>query len=180
MIGRRAWITAAVLATATGAGLSWWRLRPRSLAAAQAAAALDAFHALTLPDPAGAPVALQSLRGTPIVLNFWASWCAPCVEEMPELSALATEIADMSGPVARTRFVGLAVDNAANVARFVATMKVSYPLVVGGAAALDIARAFGNAQGALPYTVVIDASGAVRDRILGRVDIGALRRVITS
>ncbi len=180
MIERRAWIIAATLAMATGAGLSWWRLRPRSLAADEAAAALDAFHALTLPDPAGAPVDLKSLRGVPIVLNFWASWCAPCIEEMPDLSALATEIAARPGAAGRTRFVGLAVDNAANVARFVETTKVSYPLVVGGAAALGIARAFGNEQGGLPFTVVIDATGAVRDRFLGRVDVAALRRVITS
>lgn len=179
-IGRRAWIIAAILATATGAGLSWWRLRPRSLAASEADAALTAFHALTLPDPSGKPFSMQELRGQPIVLNFWASWCTPCVEEMPELSALASEISSLSGPASSTRFIGLAVDNQANVARFAERMPTSYPLVVGGVAALDLVRAFGNPQGGLPFTVVIDANGTVRERILGRVDINALRRVITS
>lgn len=172
--GRRAWMAAGLLAAGAGAALSWWRLGPQPAAAGQERLAVDQLFALTLPDPDGAPVALAQWRQRRLVVNFWASWCAPCVDEMPELSALAAELEP-----AGTRFVGLAIDNAANVQRFAEKLKVRYPLLVLGAAGTGLMASLGNPQGGLPFTVVIDANGAVPERILGRVRIQSLRKVLT-
>ncbi|MGI4813775.1 MAG: TlpA family protein disulfide reductase, partial [Janthinobacterium lividum] len=97
-----------------------------------------------------------------------------CVAEMPELSALAAHY----GP--RAHFVGIGVDNAANIAGFLKKVKVDFPIFVAGYGGGDLARALGNNIGGLPYTVVIDAAGQVRYTKLGSVDPRELRRVLDS
>ena len=88
--------------------------------------AVDLLLAQTLPDHAGQPFALASLRGRVVVLNFWATWCPPCVEEMPELADLHREIAPRNGLV-----VGIGVDSASNVAQFVGKIPLPLPLAGG-------------------------------------------------
>jgi peroxiredoxin len=133
------------------------------------------FFRQTLPDANGQVFAFEQLRGSPIVVNFWATWCAPCVEEMPELSTLATELRATG-----TRFLGVGVDNQDAIAAFSRKLPVSYPLVVASATGAFLARQFGNEVGGLPYTVVISPSGNVTQQILGRVRIDSLREVLKS
>jgi thiol-disulfide isomerase/thioredoxin len=165
----------AAAAGLSGAGFSWWRPREREQRRQQEAEAVELFFQQTLPDSNGKVFAFEQLRGQPVVANFWATWCAPCIEEMPELSALASEVAG-SG----TRFVGVGVDNPDAIARFSSKLPVSYPLVVANATGAFLAARFGNTAGGLPYTVVIGADGRVREQILGRVRIESLREVIKS
>ncbi len=172
---RRALLAVAAVAGLGGAGFSWWRTRQRNDARRVADETVALFFQQTLPDSNGEVFAFEQLRGTQVVVNFWATWCAPCVEEMPELSSLATE---MRG--AGTRFLGVGVDNQDAIAAFSRKLPVSYPLVVANATGAFLAGRFGNTVGGLPYTVVISRSGKVKEQILGRVSIDSLRKVLKS
>ncbi|MFL9894779.1 TlpA family protein disulfide reductase [Paraburkholderia sp. RL17-381-BIF-C] len=121
----------------------------------------------------GKPQTLSSLKGHPIVVNFWASWCGPCVEEMPALSQLQRDYAGKG-----IQFVGLGVDSDKNVQAFLQKVKVAYPVYVTGFGGADLARAFGNTAGGLPFTVVIDAKGEIRSTKLGQIDPQALKKTL--
>jgi thiol-disulfide isomerase/thioredoxin len=126
--------------------------------------AVSTLWATTLPAPDNTQQALAQFRGKPLVVNFWASWCGPCIAEMPALSALHKKYAAKG-----INFVGIAVDTVPNVQGFVHRVNVNYPLVIAGFGGGDLARQFGDEQGALPFTVVIDGSGKVRSTTLGQV-----------
>jgi thiol-disulfide isomerase/thioredoxin len=166
------------LAAGLGAGLgtSWWS-RP---APPIAEPAVQTLWSQRWPGPDGQPKSLEALRGQITVVNFWATWCAPCVEEMPALSALHSQM--NSQPTGSTRprveFIGVAIDRADQVAEFARRAPVSYPLVVAGAAGSELGRALGNDAGALPFTAVIDSNGRVVERTLGIVDLGKLRSLL--
>ncbi len=102
-----------------------------------------------------------------MVLNFWATWCAPCVEEMPGLQQVARDYADR-----RVAVVGLGIDRAEAIRRFQEELKLELPLLVAGAAGSDIARTLGNPTGALPYTVLISPTGEVVQSHLGLLQPG--------
>ncbi|CAB3650144.1 TlpA family protein disulfide reductase [Paraburkholderia rhynchosiae] len=123
----------------------------------------------------GRTQSLSVLKGHPIVVNFWASWCGPCVEEMPALSQLQRDYAKKG-----IQFVGLGVDSEKNVRNFLQKVKVAYPVYVTGFGGADLARAFGNTAGGLPFTVVIDAQGDIRSTKLGQVDQKALKQTLDS
>lgn len=157
----------ALLFVFLGALFGDWQTTPRP---AQASA-VDELFAQSMPDPMGGQQALAQWRGKTLVVNFWASWCAPCIEEMPDLSQLHRELSPKG-----THVLGIGVDSAENIAQFAAKLAVEYPLVVGGIAANDLARRFGNRSGGLPFTVLIDPSGQVRQTYLGRLKMDVLRR----
>lgn len=118
---------------------------------------------LVLPDLAGTPVALSRFDGKPVLLNFWASWCPPCVEEMPVLDAFAQANPDW-------HVVGIAVEPAEAARDYLAEHPVSYPILVGQADAPDESLPFGNTRGVLPYTVLIGADGRIVKRHAGAFD----------
>jgi thiol-disulfide isomerase/thioredoxin len=126
---------------------------------------------LSFPDPQGAKVSLSSWAGRPVVANFWATWCPPCVKEMPELDALHKKYPGV-------QFVGLGVDTAANIRAFTHKVHVSYPLLVAGHDGIQLMRDLGNQAGGLPFTVVFDAKGRRVDRVLGQIKSVQLERVI--
>ena len=119
--------------------------------------------ALELPALDGSRIDLAALRGKTVLLNFWASWCSPCVEEMPLLDRTARERA-ASGLVV----IGVAVDDEDAVRAFLDEHPVTYPIALGNAGSPDESADFGNARGVLPYSVLIDTAGVVR-----RVDAGS-------
>jgi thiol-disulfide isomerase/thioredoxin len=131
--------------------------------------------AASFPDQNGVPRPLAEWRGRPILVNFWATWCAPCREELPLLDAARREHGAKSFEV-----VGIAVDNAANVRDFLQATKVSYPILVADAAAIDLMRRLGNRSAGLPYSVALDASGRVRQRKLGAYSAAELRSEVAS
>jgi thiol-disulfide isomerase/thioredoxin len=153
-----------------GAATSWRRLRSTAPDAAVAR-----FYAMSLPDAAGQPFAFSGLAGRPLVVNFWATWCPPCVEEMPELSALYYERS-----VVGLKMIGIGIDSPARIADFSARTPVSYPLVAAGMGGTELGREFGNAAGVLPYTVLIDAYGRIVFRIVGRLKLDTLRQQLTA
>lgn len=133
------------------------------------------FFAMALPDASGSNRAMNQYRGKPVLLNFWATWCPPCVDEMPELNALQQEFG-----TGKMQIVGIGIDSASNIAEFAKKQKIDYPLFVGGVGGTDLSRQLGNKAGGLPYTVLIDSKGVVRKQYLGRVKIDELRRDLLS
>jgi thiol-disulfide isomerase/thioredoxin len=125
----------------------------------------------SLPDPSGADQALSKWKGKPLLVNFWATWCAPCVEEMPELSALQPQIAPDG-----IQIIGIGIDSQANIAEFASKYKIAYPLYVGGMSATELSRQLGNKAGGLPFTLLIDADGSVKRTYLGRLKMETLRK----
>jgi thiol-disulfide isomerase/thioredoxin len=133
--------------------------------------AVNQLFAQHMNDAQGKPVALAQYKGKPLVLNFWATWCPPCVDEMPELNALQQELgAD------KIRIVGIGIDSPGNIADFAAKQKIAYPLLVAGMGGTELSRQLGNKAGGLPFTVLIDADGRARQQYLGRLKMDRLRR----
>ncbi len=136
---------------------------PLPLLAAPGGDAAAEFLASAFPDLQGENIPLSRFAGRPLVVNFWATWCAPCVKEMPELDELARKYDDMS-------FVGIAIDTQKNVEKFLQKVQVSYPLLVAGHGGIARMKALGNRKGGLPYTVIFDAASRVSRNILGQID----------
>jgi thiol-disulfide isomerase/thioredoxin len=124
--------------------------------------------------PSGESQSLAAWRGKVLVVNFWATWCPPCVDEMPDLNQLQKEFG------AKAQIVGIGIDSAKNINEFIRKVPVSYPLLVAGVTGSELSRQLGNTTGGLPYTVLIDANGRVLDRISGRIKPDALRSAINA
>lgn len=116
----------------------------------------------TLQDTSGNTVAASDFDGRTWLVNFWATWCTPCVEEMPMLTDLQREMAADGFQV-----VGIALDDAERARAFAADLGVDYPILVGQADVVMAGRRFGNATGMLPFSVLVDAEGTVRWTHLG-------------
>ncbi|VVD87610.1 TlpA family protein disulfide reductase [Pandoraea terrigena] len=136
-------------------------------------AAVAQLLATQLPDLSGREQAISQWRGKTLVVNFWAPWCGPCVEEMPDLQALSTEFRGKN-----VQFVGIGIDTAQNMIAFKQKVKVDYPLLVAGYAGTDLARALGNKAGALPFTVVVDPQGRLHYEKLGRITSDEVRSAL--
>ena len=156
---------------ALGGWAAWRRLEPVDTGAA----AVDLVYAQTLTSASGEAVDLGALRGQTVVLNFWATWCPPCVDEMPELAELHREISTRKATV-----IGIGIDSPSKIREFAEKHQFPYPLLIGGMNGSELAKQLGNASGALPFTVVIDAKGRVIDRKLGRIKLTALRSKVLS
>jgi thiol-disulfide isomerase/thioredoxin len=136
----------------------------------QPSAPVQALYAQSLPDASGTPQALAQWKGKAMVLNFWAPWCAPCVEEMPELSQLQKEHAGKNLQV-----IGIGIDSPSNIAEFAKKFNIAYPVYVAGISGTELSRQFGNKAGGLPYTVLIGADGQIKKTYLGRLKFEQLR-----
>ena len=127
-------------------------------------ASTKAFFNATIPDETGHPQALKQYAGKVVVLNFWATWCGPCREEMPELSKLNDTYKNKNLVV-----LGVAIDDVGAVGSFVKETKVSYPLFAADMEGMQYATSLGNNKDVLPYTVIIKPDGTVAKTYFGRV-----------
>ena len=171
-MNRRQWISIAgisLVALLAGVLTSQW-IYKTSLASDPA---IKAFFANPWQTPDGKTVDTAQWQGKVLVVNFWASWCPPCVEEMPTLDKLQQEFLKQ-----KVLFVGIGIDTPSNIRQFLETTLVSYPIVMGGLQGSQIGKALGNSQGALPYTVVINAKGQVTNTKLGKINEDELRKQI--
>jgi len=150
-----------------GAYFGWKKHEPETPADTAAAT----FYAQQLPDLQGKPQPLDQWKGKHLIVNFWATWCAPCVEEMPELSAMHAEVAPRNIHV-----VGIGIDSPSNMAEFAMKHKIAYPLYVAGMGGTELSRRFGNPSGGLPFTILLGADGKVRKTYLGKLKFDELRR----
>ena len=154
---------AAIAAIAAGI-LGFW-LNFQSLAPESAPAGIDALWRAQLQDLNGRPIPMSSFKGRPVIVNFWASWCGPCIEEMPDFQR-----ASQSDAGKKAAFVGIGIDYAKNMRPFADKLNITYTLLESGAQGLDLVRAAGNPSGALPFTLMFDASGKLIGQKLGRLD----------
>ncbi len=129
----------------------------------------DPMPALVLPDIDGNPVDLARFGGRPLLVNVWASWCGPCVEEMPELARFARAQGDSGVQV-----LGLALDTAEGVRDFLARVPVDYPIVLDTPGPADASVRLGNTQGLLPYSVLVGADGRIVRQKLGPFAAGEI------
>ncbi|OYT98944.1 MAG: redoxin [Burkholderiales bacterium PBB1] len=167
---RRTWVLggAAIAAGAAGAGLSWQRFR---LNASSGSPLGPDFWSQRFERPEGGELVLDSLRGAPLLLNFWATWCPPCVKEMPLLDDFHRQH-QASG----WKVLGLAIDSPTPVREFLTRRPMSFPIGLAGLGGTELSRTLGNPSGSLPFTVVVGANGMVIDRKLGALDDADLAR----
>lgn len=155
---RRALLGAAGVLAAVGGAL-WHRRRSAQLSNSDGQP-LDLW-ALRFPRPEGGELVFAELRGKPLLINFWATWCPPCIKELPEIDRFAR------AHHAQLQVVGLAIDGLAPVQDFLKKLPLGFAIGLAGTSGSELARALGNRAGALPFTVLLDAEGGVAQRKLG-------------
>ncbi|MDD2545081.1 MAG: TlpA disulfide reductase family protein [Burkholderiaceae bacterium] len=166
---RRRLLMAGVAAAAAlgGAGLAWKRFQPQALeAGAEAALWTQSFET-----PAGTNLALAALAGQPLLLNFWATWCPPCVEELPMLNQFYHDHKAQGWQV-----VGLAIDQPSSVRKFLDRLPLDFPVGLAGLGGSELGRSLGNLTGGLPFTVVLGANRQVLHRKMGQVSAQDLQQ----
>jgi thiol-disulfide isomerase/thioredoxin len=156
---------AAVVATAGGMGARLGRTRREDAEDAGDSSAAADLWSLSFEAVEGSPVVMAGLRGRPLLLNFWATWCGPCVVEMPLLDRFASE-----RKTDRWQVLALAIDQADPVRRFLAERTLHLPVALAGPIGLELSRHLGNRHGGLPFTAAFDSTGAKAGHHLGAVD----------
>ena len=166
-----AFVVIAVLFTSIGIYFGVKRLQP-SVPADTAVAAL--MH-VSMKDSGGKQRKMSEWQGKVLLLNFWATWCPPCVSEMPELVALQNELAGKNLQV-----VGIGIDSPSNIREFAEKHQITYPLLLGGLEGSELSRQFGNQSGGLPFTILIGPDGSVRQTYMGRLNMEKVRADLAS
>ena len=161
-MNRRHVLTGGVAAAAAlaGAGWAWWRYQPHDAADG----AVDALWGQQWDGPQGQTVRMADFRGRPLLLNFWATWCPPCVEELPLLNAFYREQQGKGWQV-----LALAVDQAGPVRKFLERLPLAFPVAMAGLSGVDLSKQLGNTGGGLPFTILFDRQGRVAERKIGQV-----------
>ena len=129
----------------------------------------------SLPDTQNQQRSFGEWKGKILLVNFWATWCPPCVAEMPELVELQADMASHN-----LQIIGIGIDSPSNIQQFSEKLKISYPLLVAGLEGTELSRQFGNQGGGLPFTVLIGADGRVRQTYIGRLDMQKVRADLSS
>jgi thiol-disulfide isomerase/thioredoxin len=114
--------------------------------------------------PQGATLPMRAFKGRPLLINFWATWCPPCVEELPLINAFYRQNAKAGWQV-----LGLTADKLAPVQAFLAKFPLDFPVGMAGMAGIELARSLGNLAGGLPFSVVMGADGGVLHRKMGQL-----------
>ena len=128
-----------------------------------------AFWAQQWDTPQGEKLAMQSFQGRALLINFWATWCPPCVDELPLINQFYRQNKANGWQV-----LGLAVDRLAPVQAFLKTMPLDFPVAMAGASGGELARSLGNLAGGLPFSVIVGGGGGVLHRKLGRLSAADL------
>ena len=170
---RRALLAVTGVAAAVAGGVVAWRA-----ANAPADAAIQnvrtTLAARSFNDAEGRPQPFAQWNDRVLVLNFWATWCAPCVEEMPDLQRMRDKHRARGLEV-----VGIGIDSPSNIRDFRAKLDLKFPLLAAGAGGSDLGKALGNEKGVLPFTVIVDRAGQLRHRKIGRVSPAELEAWIS-
>lgn len=167
MMNRRQWLGLGLGAAAAGCGAAVaWHQQAASHGGSDAPAGM---WALRFERPEGGELAMASLRGRPLLINFWATWCAPCIKELPEIDRFSQRFREQQGQV-----LGLAIDAPAPVREFLGRVKLGFPTALGGLDGTDLIHQLGNLQGGLPFSVLIDGKGRIAQRKMGETSFNEL------
>ena len=173
MISRREWLATAAVAAAAGvAGYAFNASRVAPSAASEADNA--ALLALRLPNLDDKPQTIGEWRGKVLVVNFWATWCGPCREEIPLFVKLQQRYAAKG-----LQFIGIAIDQADKVRPFAREFQMNFPILIGGSEALEVGRQIGNKAGVLPFTVVLGRDGHIVASAIGAAKPDKLEPLLT-
>jgi thiol-disulfide isomerase/thioredoxin len=159
---RRLYVLVGAIAAAAGTAMWLGSRPPASPGVAPSEISPAAVFATTFTDTGGAPASLGRFQGKILVVNFWATWCGPCREEMPAFNRLQARWADRG-----VQFVGLSDEEPERVGRFGRDLGIQYPLWVGGDAVGELSRRLGNRLGMLPFTVLMDRQGNILETKVG-------------
>ncbi len=151
-------ILAAVLALIAGMGVKYYQLQK---VATQPQSPLPVIQ---LPDSDGKIRNLNEWRGKILLVNFWATWCPPCLKEIPEFIRLQKELAGQN-----VQFIGIAIEDQASVVAYLQKQAVNYPMLIGGDAAIGLSQQLGNLVNAVPFSLIIDANGMIVHRHPGEL-----------
>jgi thiol-disulfide isomerase/thioredoxin len=160
----------AITAAALGFYLGQPQVQSPPLGAIPAASQLSK---LALATPEGKPASLEQWAGKIQVVNFWATWCPPCREEMPEFSRVQDKLADKG-----VQFIGIGIDTPDNILNFQKTNPVSYPLLMGSYDVLKLTVELGNKSSALPFTVILDRQGNIAHTKMGKLSEAELEQLL--
>lgn len=162
----------AATAALLGVGVAWWRNQtPDAMPVAEP---VEGFWSMQWDMPQGGKLSMQSFQGRPLLLNFWATWCAPCVEELPLINDFYRQNKSNGWQV-----LGLAIDKLAPVQSFLQKMPLDFPVGMAGMAGADLGHGLGNVAGGLPFSVVFGGNGAVLHRKMGRLHAADLANLLS-
>lgn len=162
--GRRRLLVGAGTAAAIAGGVfSWWQ-RAAAVTDGGASEPFPGFWGLKWDTPQGDVLRLQDFRGKPLLLNFWATWCPPCIEELPLINAFY-----VNNKARGWQVIGLAVDRPAAVKGFLQKTPLNFPIALAGPTGGELATKLGNPSGALPFSIALGSQGGVAQRKLGRL-----------
>jgi thiol-disulfide isomerase/thioredoxin len=177
-MNRRTYLLAGAAAATAGTGTALWRWGAQGDAAAQAASPAPTLNSMAdvwklsfAQIDGSSTVPLSSFKGQPLLVNFWAAWCPPCITEMPVLDQFF-KAHHASG----WNVLGLALDNASSVRQFLARKPVSFPIALVGLRGMELIKFLGNTEGGLPFSVALNASGEVAQHKLGAISAEDLQR----
>ena len=152
---------AGLVAAAAGAGFALWRSH---LVESPAQVPVEGFWSLHWDTPQGGSLKLAEFRGKPLLINFWATWCPPCIEELPLINDFYAKNKANGWQV-----IGLAVDKPSSVQSFLKRMPLDFPVGLAGLTGSELGKSLGNLTESLPFSVVIGSAGGVLQRKLGRL-----------
>ena len=159
----------AAAAGMAGVGTAWWTSRAHTESAnangdARSNAASEALWRLSFDTPDGKTLVMSTLRGKPLLVNFWATWCPPCVEELPMIDHFYQVNKGKNWQV-----VGLAVDQPSVVRKWLQSRPLSFPVGMAGFGGTELSKSLGNLAGGLPFSAVFSATGALLQRKAGKL-----------
>lgn len=159
----------AIAAAMAGVLFNFWRLDSGEVERGVE----EAIMATQLADLQGQPQPLNQWRGKVLVVNFWATWCAPCREEIPVFVGLQDKYRAQG-----LQFIGIAIDQREPVQAFAKEFGINYPVLLGGIESVEMSRRAGNRVGALPFTLIIDRNGRIVGSELGGIKEAKLRELV--
>lgn len=169
-MNKKTMITVLVAVIALAAGWLAQRAMRAPVEVAESVKPLD----FSFPDTGDRMQSLSQWHGKILVINFWATWCAPCLKEIPEFVKLQAEYRDRG-----LQFIGIAIEDRQPVLDYLQRIDINYPVLIAGDAGINLARQLGNLINAVPFTVIVDPAGRIVYRQPGELSADKLMEVVT-